>query len=221
MAGVFGVHHREIDPQPLAEIKQICCHCIAASAGNSNFKRHRTTQERARYGSRPSPQRAEVPYFRRMCSRTDKPKAVTAAAHKLARLIYTMLTKGEEYTNQSRDYYEERYRERVLRALAQRAAKLGMQILSIAQSAWKILYKSIAWEGFLRGFAALCSDLFPYRDHPLNVLECRQGLQVVVGLHDQPRSGITTEVLSQARCRVGRDSAPFLDDFVNARRWNT
>ena len=31
-------------------------------------------------------------YFRRMCSRMDKPKAVTAAAHKLARLIYTMLT---------------------------------------------------------------------------------------------------------------------------------
>ncbi len=61
----------------------------------------------------------------------DKPKAVTAAAHKLARLIYTMLTKGEEYTNQSRDY-EERYRERVL---AQRAAQLGMQILPIAQSA--------------------------------------------------------------------------------------
>ena len=56
---------------------------------------HRTTQERARYGPRPSPQRAEVPYFRRMCSRMDKPKAVTAAAHKLARLIYTMLTKGE------------------------------------------------------------------------------------------------------------------------------
>ena len=30
----------------------------------------------------------------------DKPKAVTAAAHKLARMIYTMLTKGEEYTDQ-------------------------------------------------------------------------------------------------------------------------
>jgi transposase len=49
-------------------------------------------------------------YFRRMCSRMDKPKAVTAAAHKLARLIYTMLTKGEEYTDQGQDYYEERYR---------------------------------------------------------------------------------------------------------------
>ena len=33
-------------------------------------------------------------YFRRLCSRMDKPKAVTAAAHKLARLIYSMLTKG-------------------------------------------------------------------------------------------------------------------------------
>ena len=29
----------------------------------------------------------------------DKPKAA-AATHKLARLIYTMLTKGQEYTDQ-------------------------------------------------------------------------------------------------------------------------
>jgi transposase len=74
-------------------------------------------------------------YFRRLCSRMDKPKAVTAAAHKLARLIYTMLTKGEEYTDQGQDYYEERYRERVLRALAQRAAKLGMQVVPVDQPA--------------------------------------------------------------------------------------
>ena len=71
-------------------------------------------------------------YFRRLCSRMDKPKAVTAAAHKIARLIYTMLTKGQEYTDQGQDYYEERYRERVLRALSQRAAKLGMQMVPIA-----------------------------------------------------------------------------------------
>jgi transposase len=74
-------------------------------------------------------------YFRRMCSRMDKPKAVTAAAHKLARLIYTMLTKGQEYTDQGQEYYEERYRERVLRALSQRAVKLGMQVTPIAQPA--------------------------------------------------------------------------------------
>ena len=34
----------------------------------------------------------------------------------------TMLTKGQEYTDQGQDYYEQRYRERVLRALSQRAA---------------------------------------------------------------------------------------------------
>jgi hypothetical protein len=31
----------------------------------------------------------------------DKPKAVTAAARKLARLAYAMLTKGEEYTDKA------------------------------------------------------------------------------------------------------------------------
>lgn len=68
-------------------------------------------------------------YFRRMCSRMDKSKAVTAAAHKLARLIYAMLTKGEEYTDQGQDYFEERYRQRVLRNLTQRAKQLGMQLV--------------------------------------------------------------------------------------------
>ncbi|MEY4750201.1 MAG: hypothetical protein RIQ60_2415 [Pseudomonadota bacterium] len=59
----------------------------------------------------------------------DKPKAVTAAAHKLARLIYTLLTKGQEYTDQGQDYFEERYRQRVLHNLAQRAAKMGMKVV--------------------------------------------------------------------------------------------
>ncbi|HYN60803.1 MAG TPA: hypothetical protein VET87_14795 [Rubrivivax sp.] len=74
-------------------------------------------------------------YYRRMCSRMDKSKAVTAAAHKLARLIYTMLTKGEEYTDQGQDYNEERYRERVLRSLSQRAPKLGLKMVPIEQPA--------------------------------------------------------------------------------------
>ena len=83
---------------------------------------------------RPS-QSALGAYYRRMCARMDKPKAVTAAAHKLARLIYTMLTKGEEYVDQGQDYYEERYRQRVLRQLAQRAEKLGMKMVAIEQPA--------------------------------------------------------------------------------------
>ena len=74
-------------------------------------------------------------YFRRLCARMDKPKAVTAAAHKLARLIYTLLTKGEEYTDQGQDYYEERYRERVLRHLALKAQKMGMRLVATEQPA--------------------------------------------------------------------------------------
>ena len=63
----------------------------------------------------------------------DKPKAVTAAAHKLVRLVYTRLSKGEEYTDQDQDqdqeHYEERYLEQVLRQLSQRAQKMGMKLV--------------------------------------------------------------------------------------------
>jgi transposase len=74
-------------------------------------------------------------YFRRLCARMDKPKAVTAAAHKLARLIYSMLTKGEEYTDQGQAYYEERYRQRVLHNLNRRAQQLGMTLVPTAPAA--------------------------------------------------------------------------------------
>ena len=67
-----------------------------------------------------------------MCARMDKGKAVTAAAHKLARLVYLMLTRGEEYVDQGQQYYEERYRERVVRGLAKKAADLGMQLVPAA-----------------------------------------------------------------------------------------
>jgi len=56
-------------------------------------------------------------------------QAVAAAAHKLARLIYAMLTNGEEYTDRGQDYFEERYRQRVLHNLAQKAKAMGMQLV--------------------------------------------------------------------------------------------
>ena len=82
-----------------------------------------------------SSQSALGAYFRRLCARMDKPKAVTAAAHKLARLIYTLLTKGQEYTDQGQDYYEERYRERVLRHLSQQAKQMGLKLVPDPQAA--------------------------------------------------------------------------------------
>ena len=76
-------------------------------------------------------------YFRRLCARLDRPKAITATAtaHKLARLIYTMLTKGSEYTDQGQDYFEERYRQRVMHHLAKRAERLGLQLTPIPEVA--------------------------------------------------------------------------------------
>lgn len=68
-------------------------------------------------------------YYRRMCAKMDKPKAITAAAHKLARLIYTMITKGEEYVDQGQAYYEERYRQRVEINLRRKAEMLGLRLV--------------------------------------------------------------------------------------------
>ena len=70
-------------------------------------------------------------YFRRMCARLDKGKAVTAVAHKLARLIYAMLTKGAAYVDQGQQYYEERYRQRVLFHLKRKAAALGLELVPV------------------------------------------------------------------------------------------
>ena len=61
--------------------------------------------------------------------------SAAATAHKLARLIYIMLTKGEEYTDQGQAYDEESYRERVLRQLNQRANKMGMKLVAAEQPA--------------------------------------------------------------------------------------
>ena len=74
-------------------------------------------------------------YLKRLHACVDKPKAVTAAAHKLARLIDTMLTKGEECTNQGQAYYERLYRQRVLHNLNRRAQRLGMTLVPTTPAA--------------------------------------------------------------------------------------
>ena len=58
-----------------------------------------------------------------------KQKAITAAAHKLARLIYAMLTKGTEYVDKGQEYYEERYRQRVVYNLNKKAAAMGFVLM--------------------------------------------------------------------------------------------
>lgn len=67
-------------------------------------------------------------HHRRLCSRMDKPKAITASAHKLARLVYFMITKGQAFVEAGQDDYEERYRQRVVQNLTRRAHQLGFQL---------------------------------------------------------------------------------------------
>jgi transposase len=67
-------------------------------------------------------------FYRRLCSRMDKPRANTAAAHKLARMVYFMLTRGQAFVDQGQQRYEDQQRQRSIAALKRRAAALGFQI---------------------------------------------------------------------------------------------
>jgi len=64
-------------------------------------------------------------FYRRIRGRLGAPKAITATAHKLARIFYRMWTTGQSYTDLGSDYYENRYKERVLRNITRRARELG------------------------------------------------------------------------------------------------
>ena len=68
-------------------------------------------------------------YLRRMTARLGKPAAITATAHKLARLIYSMLRYGTEYVDRGQDYYERAYKERVVQNLTRRAKELGFVLV--------------------------------------------------------------------------------------------
>jgi len=68
-------------------------------------------------------------FFRRQKARLGGPKAVTAAAHKLARIFYSMLKNKTAYDAPDANYYEEQYRKRVTANLRKRAAQMGFELV--------------------------------------------------------------------------------------------
>ena len=64
-------------------------------------------------------------FYRRLSARIGKAKAVTATARKVAVLFYNTLRFGIKYVDPGAEYYEERYRQRVLKNLTRRAESLG------------------------------------------------------------------------------------------------
>ena len=67
-------------------------------------------------------------YFRRIRARLGAPKAITATAHKLARLIYSMLKYGSDYVDAGQQYYEERYKSRIIQSLKRKADEFGFEL---------------------------------------------------------------------------------------------
>ena len=73
-------------------------------------------------------------FLRRKKAHLGAPKAITATAHKLARLIYSMLRYGQDYVDAGAEYYERQYQDRALRAAKRRAAQLGYQLVPVPGS---------------------------------------------------------------------------------------
>jgi transposase len=72
-------------------------------------------------------------YLRRLKSRKGPMKAITATAHKLAKIIYNMLRYGTEYMEAGQAYYEEQYRDRKLKNLQRQAAEFGLALVERAK----------------------------------------------------------------------------------------
>ena len=67
-------------------------------------------------------------YLRRQRSRLGAPKAITAAAHKLARIVYHLVRYGVAYVKKTEEAYAEQVRERLERQLRRRAKELGYEL---------------------------------------------------------------------------------------------
>jgi hypothetical protein len=70
-------------------------------------------------------------FYRRIRSRLGAPKAITATAHKRARLVYSLLKHGSAYVQQGLDAYEQQYHERKVKAMVRQARALGYTLVAL------------------------------------------------------------------------------------------
>jgi transposase len=67
-------------------------------------------------------------FYRRIQARGGAPKAIVATARKLGERVYRLLKYGAEYVCQKIEVYEAAYRERLVKALARKAAQFGYRL---------------------------------------------------------------------------------------------
>lgn len=70
-------------------------------------------------------------YFRRMKARLGAPSAITAVAHKLARIVYHLITTQQEYNATIFEELERRTQDRKRRRLHVQAKELGFRLVAI------------------------------------------------------------------------------------------
>jgi hypothetical protein len=70
-------------------------------------------------------------YLRRQRSRLAAPKAITATAHKLARIVYHLVRYGVAYVKQTEAAYAQQVRQRLEKQLQRRAKELGYELRQI------------------------------------------------------------------------------------------
>jgi len=68
-------------------------------------------------------------FLRRMKGRLGTQAAVTATAHKLARIVYLALKHGMTYVRQSQEEYEAQMKEKQIKALRRKARQLGLEVV--------------------------------------------------------------------------------------------
>lgn len=114
------------------------CPCNKISGGKILGKAIKRTRNRAKlalriaarslYGSKS----ALGAFYRRMRAKHGPTKANAAAAHKMARIIYFMLSRKEVYKDPGEKYYQKKYKKRVIKNLKRKAALLGFELKPIA-----------------------------------------------------------------------------------------
>ena len=110
------------------------CHNNKVTGGKVRQRQRKKTKNRANTALRIAAQSlsrsqsALGAFYRRLRAKHGPAKANVATAHKLARIIYQMLKNKVDYVDPGAAMYEQQHRDRLLRALQCKAARLGMTL---------------------------------------------------------------------------------------------
>jgi len=132
-----------VDLSPWPTVKHFCswlgvCPHNAKTGGKVFSSRTKKTQNRAAAALRLAAQSlsrsksALGAYYRRMRARLGGPEAITATAHKLARIIYAMLKHHTAYVDRGEQYDQEQTRQRAIKRLKRKAKDLGFELVELA-----------------------------------------------------------------------------------------